>query len=358
MTDPFMLIPMTLAAWFHDWSPFIVRFSEGVGIRWYGVSYALAFALAWWRLTRLGKRGLTTIPPFRSTDAILALVVGTVVGGRLGYVLFYQRELLWTFTDSAPWWSVLAINKGGMASHGGMVGITLACWWISRGWKDEKGVRKHQSPLLHVMDVMAYLAPLGVLLGRLANFINGELLGVIVAKPGAPAPWWAVKFPQERLEDKLTPELTEQQTAALTAIIERFAQPNETLRAGYLRVLDRVQHGDGLLARELAPLISARAPSQLIQAFAEGIVLWVFMLLLWRTPRKPGVIVSWFLIGYGVLRIITEIWRLPDAHLASPLILGLSRGQWLSVAMIVIGAALLRFALRAKSTPMGGWGKR
>lgn len=336
---------LTLAAWVHDLNPFVWRISSAVGVRWYGLAYIAGFACAWLLLHVLAKRRLSLLKPEAVPDAMLALVIGVLVGGRLGYVVFYDPGLLVEFTSSPPWWGLLAINRGGMASHGGMVGVAAACWAIGR---------RERIPFLHLLDLVALVAPIGLFFGRVANFINGELLGAVVAPPGRPGPWWTVKFPQE-LATHHRPALDPDQVNRLEAILDRVAQPGDNYDKAVERLVSAIQHGNATLKNDLAPLLASRHPSQLYQAFAEGIVLFATLWLIWARPRKPGVIGAWFLIVYGVLRIATEIWRLPDDTLAVQRILGLSRGQWLSVVMVVIGVVLLALASRRDAAKLGGW---
>jgi phosphatidylglycerol:prolipoprotein diacylglycerol transferase len=261
-----------------------------------------------------------------------------VVGGRLGYVLLYQPSLLWRFEGSFPWWGVIDLAHGGMASHGGMVGLVLVCvYWAAKLRK--AGIAGASA--LHLMDCVVLTAPPGIFLGRIANFINGELLGRIAAMPGEPAPWWAVRFPQELTEPKLAPALNAGQERALWDLIARHTNPGESTGDALARIIGAIQSGAMTLKAELTPLLSARHPSQLYQAFAEGVVLMAVLWLVWRPSRRHGVALAWFLMVYGVGRIVTEFWRLPDAHLAVQRFAGLSRGQWLSVAMVVIGAVVL-----------------
>jgi len=361
----------TLASWLHDLSPFALKITDGFGLRWYGLSYAAGFVVAYLFMRALAKRGLILIPADRIADAMTWLILGVVVGGRLGYAIFYEPNLFTTFSSSFPWWGLFALNKGGMASHGGIAGVIIASWWISRGFKDESGKLVGKCSMLHVLDVMAVAAPPGLFFGRIANFINGELLGKIVAMPGEPGPWWTVQFPQEVLSPPMSkgghrPPLTEMQQHAMDNLLLKHALTTDNFEQAYQRVLDALARGGETgrrVATELSPLISARHPSQLYQAFAEGIVLWVSLMLIWRKPRISGVVASWFLIIYGVLRVVTEFWRLPDAQLTVQRILGLSRGQWLSVLMVVAGFLLLAgsFAAARRVVPtqfVGGWGKR
>lgn len=353
---------VTLGAWFHDLSRFAWEFSPGLGLRWYGLSYIAGFLLAWVQLSWLARRGLTPLSVTRVMDAMLVLVIAVMVGGRLGYVVFYKPALLWTFTDAMPWWGVLRLQDGGMASHGGMIGVLAACWWIARGTKDRvTGGRVGRVSMLHVMDLVAFAAPAGLCFGRLANFVNGELLGKIVAKAGEPAPWWAVRYPQELLDGhKGEMARTAAQDAEVLKLAQGFTRAGEDVDVGIERMIATLQNAPAAEAKrliaELEPLISARHPSQLYQAFAEGIVVSAVLWIVWRRPRASGVVAAWFLVVYGVGRVLTEVWRLPDAHLAVERIAGLSRGQWLSVAMVVAGVVLLAVRRNASGERWGGWG--
>lgn len=346
---------MTLASWFHNLDQFAIEISAGIGLRWYGLAYVAGFIIAWILLKQMARRRWILIPAERVGDAILLAVAGVVLGGRLGYVLLYEPQLLWSFTNTLPWWDLLAVNKGGMAFHGGLIGVGIASWRISRGWKDEHGNRSGQAPFLHVADSLTLVTPFGLFFGRIANFINGELLGKIVAMPGEPAPWWSVKFPQEMFTGH-QPELTNVQEGQWMSLFWRMRIGDEPQDVTYARILREIQGGSAELAAQLEPLISARHPSQLYQAAAEGIIVGAVLWLIWRKPRVPGAMCSWFLILYGVSRIVTELWRLPDAHLEVERVLGLSRGQWLSVAMIVVGLYVLRLLARRGGEAIGGWG--
>lgn len=365
----------TLAAYFHTLSPFIVRFTDSFGLRWYGTAYLAGFLVAYLVLVRLARKKLILLPPERVGDAMLWLIGGTLVGGRVGYAVFYDPtfHLLTGFSKAFPFWDFLAINKGGMASHGGMIGLGIGCWRISRGWRDDVGRVQGRSSVLHVMDYTALVAPFGVFLGRIANFVNGELLGAIVAKPGTQGPWWSVQYPQE-LEwhsiEKSTLSIvpstrlaqTPEQWSSLLELSARLAPPPsadpriprdvalaESLSAG----MDYLATSAGKYAEQLKPLIAARHPTQFYQAFAEGAVVGVVLWVLWAKPRKPGVITAAFFMTYGLGRIVTELYRLPDVQMSR--YAGLSMGQWLSVGMVVVGGALLWYATTRPAQKLGGW---
>lgn len=332
------------SAWVHDLSPFVLRISGDFGIRWYGLAYVAGFAIAWLLMRWLARRGFVPIAPERTADAILVLGLGAVIGGRVGYILVYQPSLLWTFSPSIPWWNALAIMGGGMSSHGGVLGSILACFIVART------MMTGEHRVLRLTDVIAMCAPLGLALGRLANFINGELLGKIVAGPGQPAPWWSIRYPQEVTERPA--EVAEIHKDAITRIIF------EEGVTSYGALLDRLRHGGGDLASRLAPHLNARHPTQLYQALAEGIAVFVVVWLVARTPRRPGIVGSWFLITYGVGRVLTEFWRLPDSHLTVARIAGLSRGQWLSAAMVLAGIIAIVVISRSGMPRVGGWRRR
>ncbi len=357
--------PPMLAVWLHDLSPFLLKFSDSFGLRWYGLSYALGFLVGWMILRWLSRKGITLLPEHRIPDAMLILVISVIVGGRLGYVFIYDPALLTTFSKSPPYWNALAINNGGMAYHGAVVGTMVAGWIISKGFNETVNQQTKTTQRLgastwrHAMDCIAFACTIGLGLGRVANFINGELLGKIVAMPGEPAPWWSIKFPQELLEGH-APKLSLEQQTKLDTIINAVAAPMDSRDQAIARMIDMLQHGGtttaGRLNTQLEPLIAARHPSQIYQAFFEGVVLTAVLWFVWRIPRRPGVVGCWFLITYGVLRVIAEFFRLPDAQFGDAgRMLGFSRGQWLSLLMVVGGVGTLLWIRSLKEKAIGGW---
>ncbi len=272
-----------LAHWVHDLSPFLIRFGESFGIRYYGLAYLAGFAAAWWLLTVHVRRGRTPLSNERIGDLMTALVVGVLVGGRLGYFLFYQPATLWREPLE-----ILRVWDGGMASHGGFLGVAVALWWCGRAFRVS---------WRHLGDLVVTAAPAGLFFGRLANFINGELWGKISDAP------WAVVFPAS-------------------------AVPGTPVE-----------------------LIPARHPSQLYAAALEGLLLLALLQTLaartdWLS-RAPGRISGVFLIAYAIVRSITEIFREPDAGL----ILGLSRGTFYSIFLVLGGVALLLAPSRPLAAP-------
>ena len=185
------------------------------------------------------------------------------------------------------------------------------------------------------------------------------MLGRVVALPGESAPWWAVRFPQEIgptssggiISEHMTPEVF----TGVGNVIRPYIAPGGTMADGYAHVVEKIQGGSAELAAQLGNYLSARHPSQLYQALAEGVICGLFIWAIARKPRLPGVVGCWFLISYGFLRVITEVWRLPDAHFSVGRPAGLSRGQWLSMLMIAVGAVLLVAIIRRGGTRIGGW---
>ncbi len=342
-----------LGGWTNTLDPVIVSVL-GLKIRWYGAAYLAGFALGYVLLRWLASRGLTPIRKERIADMVLTLAFGAVIGGRVGYAVFYDPLLLVLFTGDVPFWGLLRIHDGGMSSHGGILGVIVGAWLFSRGVKGEDGQRVERCSMLHVLDLVAFVAPLGLMFGRLANFVNGELLGRIVAKPGERAPWWAVRSPQELLSGH-RPELTLEQQLELSRLTEMYRMPGMNDRAAIEALIQALQRGSVEVVERLPPLLAARHPSQLYQAAAEGVVLGLVLLVLWARPRVPGVVGPAFLITYGVLRLWTETLRLPDDHLKVPRPGGLTVGQWLSIALIVVGAVVMTYAVRKSGEKIGGW---
>ena len=171
-----MLGWLPIAHWVHTPHPFLIRFSENLGIRYYGLSYLLGFVAAYWLLSRYYRAGRSPVNPEAIMDLMMFLVVGVMAGGRLGNFLFYHPEDLFN-----PPWAFFQVWKGGMASHGGFIGVIVAAWWFTRSRK---------LPFLKVTDVIVTTVPAGLGFGRIANFLNGELWGKPSDVP------WAMIFEQ------------------------------------------------------------------------------------------------------------------------------------------------------------------
>ncbi len=341
----------------HSLSPFIIQFSDNFGIRWYGTAYLMGFICAYFLISWLCERQNAGLTRAMVGDFITAAAIGTLVGGRVGYALFYAPDLFVKFKPEFPYWGLLAVNEGGMASHGGMIGIVLACLIFAR---------RHRINSLYLFDLACIAGPIGVFFGRIANFINGELVGR-PAPDGFPL---GVKFPQDMW---LWPHDDISRLSSLSDAAEKIG----INRQDWFKWVDTVnsdpvsrqhiydtigtfikdiQHGNTAVTDAIAPLLTLRYPSQLFESFGEGLFLFLLLFFLWRKPRKPGTICGVFIISYAIVRIIGEQFRMPDYQIGYQA-LGLTRGQWLSIVMLLVGIVLTFIWNRAGSIAVNGWGR-
>lgn len=307
------------AYYLHDISPQLLRLGDRFAIHWYGLAYVLGFYLTYLVMVRLARRGLSEIPEAKVADFItLVAVFGVVLGGRVGYMLLYD----WESFVQAPW-RLLMIHQGGMASHGGIAGVALFCLWYAR---------RHRISWTGIGDTLVCGAPLGVFCGRLANFINGELFGRVTTVP------WAVQFPTELLHEDFIHQGGK--WVSLPAGLQHSPEIITWFE----------QHGGG--RAELASILHPRHPSQLYEALGEGLLLSAVLLAIRvRWPRLPhGLLTGLFFLLYAIVRIALECVRQPDS--GADAILGMTRGQFFSLFMIVTGLAfLLHAVLRGKKPP-------
>jgi len=328
----------TLAVYLHQLDPFAIGpFGDsGFGIRWYGLSYIAGFAVAWAIIKWMARRQLSPIDPRRVGDFVVSVAIGTVVGGRLGYCIFYRPDLLIDFSGQMPFWGVLAINDGGMASHGGILGIVGGCLYFA--WRDKLS-------RLHLLDLCALASTIGIFFGRIANFINGELFG----RPCDPSLPWAVKFPQEIM--LWTHPSHDKHETWLSPTMDTIRNTVGSDNPGAIITAVR---NNPQVAEQIAPLLTARHPSQLYEALLEGALLFTVLMIVWARPRKPGVIGGWWMLVYSVVRIIGEQFRMPDAHIGFEA-LGMTRGQWLSLVMFIAGVICMTIWARRDVDKIGGW---
>lgn len=305
---------MPFAYYLHDLSPHLIRFTDSIAVHWYGLAYVLGFYLTYVVMHFLAKRGLSEIKPEAVSDFItMVALFGVVLGGRLGYMLLYDFD---NFIREP--WMFFMLNRGGMASHGGIVGVALFCLWYS--WK-------HKISWTGIGDTLVCGAPLGVFLGRIANFINGELFGRVTTSS------WAMKFPTEMLHEDFErqggdPVLTEE-------LHRHGAQHSPDIIAYF----EKYRGG----RTELEALLHPRHPSQLYEALGEGLFLTLILLAIRiKFPRLPhGILTGLFFILYAIARISLEFVRQPDS--GSSMIMGLTKGQFFSTFMIATGLAFIAY---------------
>ncbi len=249
-------------------------------LRYYSLAYLAGIVLGYWHLTRMVKAPGSPMAQRHADDLFFYCTLGIILGGRLGYALFYKPELFtgWTASETIGW-DLLRLWDGGMSFHGGVIGTTLAIAWVA--WRGSLN-------FIRVCDYIAVNVGFGMMFGRIANFINGELWG----RPSDVS--WAMIFPSD-------------------------------------------------------PLGLPRHPSQLYEALLEGaLVIAVMLPLFWwtRARYRPGLLVGAFTALVCLARFVVEFFREPDAHLAWVVAdTGLSRGQWLSIPLILAGLGFVVWAL-------------
>ena len=297
---------------FPAWDPVILQLGP-LQLRWYSAMYVVGFLIGHWVLTRMARARFFPCPAEKVPDLIFWLVFGVMLGGRLGYCLFYKPELLAS-------WRLIAVWEGGLSFHGGLLGVIAAALFWSR--------RQRVSPW-RTLDCLAIAVTPGVLAVRIANFINGELYGRVTDE-SVP---WAMRFP------------TDPKAMELLGI-----DPGLGIRERE----DAMRH---LLEshrwEEVRASVPLRHPSQLYEAFGEGLLMGaVLFALYFATRRRPlgsGVYGGVFALGYGIVRFVIENFRQPDAQFQSaehPIgtVLGpFTMGQVLCTGMILYGLGAIWF---------------
>jgi phosphatidylglycerol:prolipoprotein diacylglycerol transferase len=264
-------------------------------LRFYSLAYLFGVIFAYWHTSKMLKQPGAPMAQRHADDLFFYCTLGVILGGRLGYAAFYtggETGIPSAFTDFSGdgfvSWKLLRLWDGGMAFHGGLIGVTVAMAYVA--WRDKLS-------FIRVVDYVCVGVPMGMLLGRLANFINGELYGRVTDVP------WAMVFPSD-------------------------------------------------------PAGLPRHPSQLYQAGLEGLAMLIIMMLLfWKTRARyrPGLLAGVFTLGMGCARFINEFFREPDQQLADfAARTGLSMGQWLTIPLILTGLIVVLYALRKKPLASGG----
>jgi phosphatidylglycerol:prolipoprotein diacylglycerol transferase len=315
-----------IAQYIHDLNPVALPIYGNLAVRWYGLAYLAGFVAGFLLLRHLARRSLWVLKPEKTADFIAAAAMfGVFLGGRLGYVFFYQLpEQGWSKILSDPL-MIFRVWEGGMASHGGILGLVIFTWFYAK---------KEKVTWTGLGDGLCVVAPLGLFFGRIANFINGELYGRIVE---GVVPW-AVRFPLSLMKE---PESVQRDAWQACAEIEPSladAQSMETLIA--------VARKNPEVSQTLGDFLPPRHPSQIYEALLEGALL--FAILWWvRTRYKnapDGLLTGLFFALYAGFRIFGEQFREPDAALVG----SLTRGQFFSLFMFVFAALFLLHAWRGR----------
>lgn len=318
-----MFLP--LAYYLHDLSPFIWEIRPGFGLRWYGFAYVLAFIVGYWLYHWLARRGYSEMPPEKVQDFITwAAVFGVMIGGRLGQMIFYDWQE-WLHDPLM----VFRVWEGGMASHGGMIGLLLFTLYYAR---------RHKLSWTSIGDSLCVVAPIGLFFGRIANFINGELYGRATTVP------WAVQFPKELYDDKALAQ------RAADALSRLTPPPVGNFSFDFPSAIAEAARHDPRVEEILRKILTPRHPSQIYEALLEGVVLFAALWFLRTKTRQPrGAITGAFFILYALLRIIGEHFREPESD--SPFVLAfgfLTYGQFLSLFFILLGIAFVVYGYTTK----------
>jgi phosphatidylglycerol:prolipoprotein diacylglycerol transferase len=267
----------------------------GLKIRWYGMMYVLGFLGGWWLARRRSRQPWWQLNEQQVDDLVFYVMLGVILGGRIGYTLFYG----WQTILADPLYLV-RIWEGGMSFHGGLAGVLIAMWLYGR---------KLGRTMWFMTDFVAPFVPLGLGLGRIGNFINGELWG----HPAPDVPW-AMQVPCDGTPARV--ELCQQKLG---------------------------------LAPDVA-MTPPLHPSMLYEAVLEGLVLFLILWVFSSKQRPYMAISGMFLLFYGLFRFVVEFYRVPDAHLGYLFADWVTMGQVLSAPMIIAGAVLLYFAYRYEDT--------
>jgi len=281
---------------FPEFDPVLIHLGP-LPIRWYALAYVAGIVLGWWYASRLAKTerlwspGKPPVTGPQLDDLVLWITLGVILGGRFGYALFYKPAMFAQIFTGDSWGErleLLQLWTGGMSFHGGFLGVVIAIALYAN--------RQKINPLT-LGDLIAPVAPIGLLFGRIANFINGELWGRETTVP------WAIRFCNARIEQMY----------------------------GFCPAGNEPRH-----------------PSQLYEAGLEGLLLLIILSLAiwkWKMLKRPGFVTGLFLLGYGVCRAALENVRQPDAGLEN-LPLGLTMGMILSIPMMLAGVWLIWRALK------------
>ena len=336
-----------MLTYYHQLNPFLIQFSENFGIRWYSLAYIMGAVFAYFIGVFLIRKERISLPESKLMDIVVFGAIGAVVGGRLGYCIFYGPHLFLSFDSSFPFWGALKVHHGGMSSHGGIIGFLLFQIVYAR---------QNKLSFFSLIDLGAIAGSFGIFLGRIANFINGELYGRVVEGKT----WIAVRFPSELYLWADQPGLYKKQLISLKGLLSSLdsafpssiripsaytweewvskAAEGDSVYEGYVSyicsLIVRSSH-QASIKEILEPLLFLRYPSQIYQSLLGGFLPFLIICLFWLKPRKAGLIAFVWAGCYLFFRILTEFYRQPDPQIGFQL-LHLTRGQWLSAFFYLV----------------------
>ncbi|MBL8750686.1 MAG: prolipoprotein diacylglyceryl transferase [Planctomycetes bacterium] len=333
---------------FPAWDPVLIDIPGlPIDVRWYGLMYVVAFVVGQSMLVRLARAGFFPVSPQAAADLVFYCVFGVMLGGRLGYAIFYSEN----FSLLNPL-QFVQVWKGGLAFHGGLAGVGVAAWLFCR---------KYKVGWARTVDALSIAAPPGILAVRIANFINGELFGRVTHKGTG----FAMQFPTDPVATRLLGisddwTMRDRELCIQVAFGRRsFESVRDLLSSADMHghPIDWATIGQGLEGKWAIvskmvdvhgqPVIPYRFPSQLFEGLGEGLLVGLVMIVLYRLTRSrplaTGRYVAVFLLGYASVRWSLEFVRQPDSQFGpkGTVLAGMTMGQTLSVGLVVLALAIL-----------------
>ncbi len=336
---------------FPAWDPVLFDLPGPIDVRWYGLMYIVAFACAHWILVRLARARFLPMDPAAVGDLVVYTVVGTILGGRLGYAIFYDQGL-------ADPLKLIRVWEGGLAFHGGLLGVAIALVLFAR---------KHKLPIARAMDAAALAVTPGIFAVRCANFVNGELYGRVTSSDTP----FAMRFPTDERASSLLRidvlrEFGGKRAEELGVLVAYGKRPFADL----LAILPPKDPGGGdwsalresLDWEKVKDSVPFRHPSQVYEGIGEGLVTGLILFVVYRlTRRRPLGAATYggiFLICYGLVRFALENLRQPDRQFRDAddelgtVVLGLTMGQTLCAAMLLAGGLMIAYGCTRPRTPI------
>lgn len=336
------------AVYVHNLDPVALPLFGNLALRWYGLAYLMGFLGGFLLLRHLARKKLWVLKPEQTGDFIAAAALfGVFLGGRIGYILFYHlpKHGFGSLADDPL--LVFRVWEGGMASHGGILGLVIFTWFYAK---------KHKVSWTGLGDGLCVVAPIGLFFGRAANFINGELYGRL-----AEGVSWAVKFPLALMDGKAPESGSFEAAAAAAVTVDRnLAAPYQAMQDAapkdyaqaqqvFFEHLLEANRKSDKVSEAISPYLQPRHPSQVYEGLLEGLllfaILWIIRVCFPKAPN--GLLTGLFFGLYATFRIFAERFREPDAAWVVENMI--TQGQFLSFFMYLFSAAFIIYAWRQKS---------